>query len=161
VLKACSVKNRWSHVDWEHHRPGLEPGQSLAVTCTPVKLCCAEVDDILGRMKRSRMKQTTSYVLQHTICLVLLLFLTCCVSIQLYQNVLLAPWSPFKLVMKASSRTLEVLQVYPPVEIPVHASCTLTLMVHSFAFSYGRPYVGESSTRIQPWESGIIILHVA
>lgn len=106
------------------------------------------------------MKQTIFYVLQRTLCLVLLLFLTCYVSIQVYQHVLLASWSPLQLVIKASSRALEVLQVYPPVEIPVDASCTLTLMVYSFAFSYGRPYVGKSYAQIQPWKSGIIILHV-
>lgn len=51
-------------------------------------------------------------------------------------------------IANASTPNLEVFQVYPPVEGPFDVSCNLTLMVHSFAFSYGRPYVGESASTL-------------
>jgi hypothetical protein len=40
---------------------------------------------------------------------------------------------------------LECLQVTPPVAVPPTA-CRQTLMVHTFAFSYGQPFVGTSSS---------------
>ncbi|OCL04515.1 hypothetical protein AOQ84DRAFT_300730 [Glonium stellatum] len=42
-----------------------------------------------------------------------------------------------------SSSLLEVFQVSPPILSPADATCKQTLMVHSFAYSYGHPYVGE------------------
>ncbi|KAF2490870.1 hypothetical protein BU16DRAFT_469035 [Lophium mytilinum] len=44
-----------------------------------------------------------------------------------------------------SSSFLDVFQVSPPVLSPEDAPCEKTLMVHSFAFSYGKPFVGEYS----------------
>ncbi len=38
---------------------------------------------------------------------------------------------------------LKVIQVTPPVSAPAGESCNSTLMVHVFASSYGRPFVGE------------------
>ncbi|KAF2759456.1 hypothetical protein EJ05DRAFT_437066 [Pseudovirgaria hyperparasitica] len=38
---------------------------------------------------------------------------------------------------------LECFQVSPPVETPVDALCTQVLMVHSFANSYGNPFLGD------------------
>lgn len=37
---------------------------------------------------------------------------------------------------------LEIFQVYPPVLTPSNATCKQTLMAHTFAYSYGQPYVG-------------------
>lgn len=42
-----------------------------------------------------------------------------------------------------SSSLLQVFQVSPPVLSPADAGCKQTLMVHSFAYSYGMPFVGE------------------
>ncbi|OCK81792.1 hypothetical protein K432DRAFT_294695 [Lepidopterella palustris CBS 459.81] len=42
-----------------------------------------------------------------------------------------------------SSSFLDVFQVSPPVLSPAESGCAQTLMVHSFAFSYGQPFVGE------------------
>lgn len=41
------------------------------------------------------------------------------------------------------SSLLECLQVALPIAIP-SAACQQTLMVHTFAFSYGQPFVGTS-----------------
>jgi hypothetical protein len=54
--------------------------------------------------------------------------------------------SPRVLASHAENQTstlLDVFQVSPPVRTPKDASCQQTLMVHSFAFSYGQPFVGE------------------
>ncbi|KAH6639460.1 peptide N-acetyl-beta-D-glucosaminyl asparaginase amidase A-domain-containing protein [Boeremia exigua] len=42
------------------------------------------------------------------------------------------------------SSPLECLQVAPPIAIP-SAACQQTLMVHTFAFSYGQPFIGRYS----------------
>lgn len=61
---------------------------------------------------------------------------------------------------------LEVLEVAPPVESVTGAACQETLMVYSFANSYGQPFVGEccnksakhSQSPCKSWPSHVHIL---
>lgn len=46
-------------------------------------------------------------------------------------------------VANNESPPLECLQVAPPIAIS-SAACQQTLMIHTFAFSYGQPFIGTS-----------------
>jgi len=57
------------------------------------------------------------------------------------------PLPPLYLTSRTPNQTapvLEVFQISPPVLIPKPSACKQTLMVHSFGWSYGKPFVGES-----------------
>jgi hypothetical protein len=73
----------------------------------------------------------------------LLLLLIGNVSPMTSVSVMLLPSSLFALAASQATSLLECFQITTPVTIPEDADCTQTLMVHSFANSYGQPFVGR------------------
>ncbi|KAF2622289.1 hypothetical protein BU25DRAFT_425873 [Macroventuria anomochaeta] len=135
-------------------------GGELRFRWHPGSYCCDIVGNEIGKAKSPQRSAYNGRLLQlFSICLMLITIPRVTPAVLITPPQLLVSSPASNSFTNNESSLLECLQVAPPIAIS-SAACQQTLMVYTFAFSYGQPFIVFRTSTAEPTQNGIVWSYV-